>query len=317
MKKFSFIILFLLTNCTLAKEEIRLGANWEQISTDQFPKRRNFGTALVDGKILVIGGYIQTESGDVLANDVWLSVDEGVTWKQIKENTTSPTETFTKRQKFGMMTINNDLYIIGGYSDTGNHLNDVWKSSDLGKTWVEIVRNAEFTPRYGHKAVAIGNNIYVIGGYDGRQYYNEIWKSSDLGKTWGQINNVPFEERQGFGVINYNNEILLIGGQNQGILTDMWRTENQGQLWYKQPNVPFELFEQEVVEVAGDLFVVEQDHVWKSIDEGNTWEKVLFKSPFEERTGYGIVNIDKKLILFGGRNPITRKYLNDVWVSTY
>ncbi|MGL4562666.1 MAG: kelch repeat-containing protein [Brevinema sp.] len=31
----------------------------------------------------------------------------------------------------------------------------------------------------------------------------------------------------------------------------------------------------------------------------------------------GWVNIGKKLILFGGYNPNSRKYLNDVWESKY
>lgn len=317
MKMSNLVLILILSSCNLVKDEMRLGAQWEKISENKFPARRNFGTVVIDGKIVIVGGYIWKEHREELANDVWLSVDEGATWKQIKENTASPTETFTKRQKFGIIVIEKDIYIVGGYSDTGNHLNDVWKSSDLGRTWTEVKRNARFTPRYGHKAIAIGNDIYVIGGYDGRQYFNEVWKSSDFGKIWSQINNIPFEERQGLGAINYNNELLLLGGQNQGTLTDIWRTENNGNIWYKQPNVPFELFEQEVVEVAGDLFVVEQDHVWKSIDEGMTWRKVVFNIPFKERVGYGMVNIGRKLILFGGRNPKTGKYLNDIWVSEY
>lgn len=316
MKKISLLLL-MLSGCNLVKEEIRLGVNWEKISNKSFSLRRNFGTAVIDGKIIIIGGYIQSGLREELANDVWISEDEGQTWKQIKENTGSPTDTFTKRQKFGTVAIGKILYIIGGYSDTGNSLNDVWKSFDLGRTWIEVTRNANFSPRYGHKVITINEDIYVIGGYDGRQYFNEVWKSKDLGKTWSQMNNIPFKKRQGFGVINYKEEILLIGGQNQEILTDVWRSEKQGQVWYKQPNAPFEIFEHEVVEVAGDLFVIEQDHVWKSIDEGNTWQKVLFGAPFEGRTGYGLVNMGRKLILFGGRNPKTGKYLNDVWMSKY
>jgi len=119
----------------------------------------------------------------------------------------------------------------------------------------------------------------MIGGYDRHQYFNEVWQSDDLEKYWIQINNIPFDERKGLGAINYQGKILLIGGQNSSILMDLWRSEEQGKLWYKQPHVPFEIFEQEVV---GDLFVVEQDHVWKSIDEGMTWEKGLFEAPFEE-----------------------------------
>ncbi|MGL4368003.1 MAG: Kelch repeat-containing protein [Brevinemataceae bacterium] len=316
MKRISLFLL-ILSSCSLVKDEIRLGSKWEKISENQFPLRRNFGTAVVDGNIIIIGGYIQNGSRDELANDVWISKDEGRTWKKIKENTSSPTETFTKRQKFGTIAVGKNIYIIGGYSETGSHLNDIWKSSDFGETWIEVANYASFSPRYGHKTVVIGNEIYVIGGYDGRQYFNEVWKSIDLGKTWTQMTGVPFKNREGFGAINYKSEILLIGGHNREILTDVWRSEQQRKRWYKQPNAPFELFEQEIVEVEKDLFVVEQDHVWKSIDEGMTWEKVVFEAPFGERTGYGMVNIGRKLILFGGINPSSKKYLNDVWVSTY
>ena len=316
------VLIVLLSGCdlaSLAKKEIRLGASWVQINTgnESFIPRRNFGTAVVDGKIIVIGGFIWKGVREELANDVWISYDEGKTWEEIKENTISPTGTFTKRQKFGTVVIGKDIYIIGGFSDTGDHLNDVWKSSDDGKTWVEIVRNAPFTPRYGHRSLVLENKMYVIGGYDSRNYYNDIWVSEDYGKTWSQINNIPFKPRQGFGAIVYKNDILLIGGQNTATLTDVWRSENKVEDWFKQRSVPFEFFEQEIVRVEEDLFVIEQDHVWKSIDEGEEWIKVVFEAPFEARAGYGMVNIGRKLILFGGRDPTTGKYLNDTWESSY
>ncbi|MGL5956322.1 MAG: Kelch repeat-containing protein [Brevinema sp.] len=319
MKKSKIFLLLILSSCYLVKEEIRLGTRWERIDKEglSFPIRRNFGTAVIDGKIIVVGGYIQRGFREELANDVWISEDQGQSWSRIKENTDSPTETFTKRQKFGLLVMEKDIYIIGGYSDTGSHLNDIWKSDDLGKTWKEVVKNANFTPRYGHKATAVDSTMYVVGGYDGRKYFNEIWKSVDFGLTWEEKRNVPFRARQGLGLIDYKDEILMIGGQNQDIITDLWRSEEQGLVWFKQPNIPFEFFEQEIVEVAGDLFVVDQDHVWKSLDEGMTWSKVIFNTPFEERKGYGMVNIDRQLILFGGRNPDTKKYLNDVWMSQY
>jgi len=159
MKKIS--LLLVLVGCSVTKEEIRLGVNWEKLSIGQFSERRNFGIVVVDGKIIVIGGYIKKDSGDILANDVWISEDERLTWTQIKTNTENPTEIFTKRQKFGTVVISNEIYIIGRYSDTGSHFNDICKSSDLGKTWTEIKKNTEFTPRYGHKAVVIGNDIYI------------------------------------------------------------------------------------------------------------------------------------------------------------
>lgn len=201
MKKFSYLVLLLLLSCSLAKEEIKLGAKWKSIGNERssFIPRRNFGTAVIDGKIIVIGGYIWKNFREELANDVWISHDLGQTWKEIKQNAPNPTGTFTKRQKFGTVVINKDIYIIGGYGDAGSYLNDVWKSSDDGETWVEVVRNASFSPRYGHKAVVLENSIYIIGGFNGRSsHYNEVWKSDDLGQTWTELRYIPFKTRQGF-----------------------------------------------------------------------------------------------------------------------
>ena len=329
MKKNNLLValVFLLLGCDLAKEDIRLGATWVQINTgnESFIPRRNFGTAVVGSNIIIIGGFIWTGIREELANDVWISSNEGKTWKEIKKNTESPTETFIKRQKFGTVVIGKDIYIIGGYSDTGEHLNDVWKSSDEGKTWVEIVENAKFTPRYGHKALVINNTIYIVGGVYTLGirtiHYKEVWESKDFGKTWTEIPEytIPFREREGFGAVVYKNDILLIGGEgpNNDKLTDVWRSENKVEDWSKQRNIPFEFFEQELVRVEEDLFVIEQDHVWKSIDEGEEWIKVVFEAPFDARRGYGMVNMGRKLILFGGRNPTTGKYLNDTWESSY
>ena len=321
MKKTNLLVVLvlLLLGCNLAKEDVRLGASWVPINTgnNSFIPRRNFGTAVIDGKIIVIGGYMWKNFREELANDVWMSKDEGKTWEEIKNHSSSPTETFTKRQKFGTVVIGKDIYIIGGYSDSGVHLNDVRKSSDEGQTWVEIVKNAEFPPRYGHRALVLGNSIYVIGGFDGRTYYKDVWESTDFGKTWEELDNIPFRPRQGFGAVVYKDELLIIGGQNPDTLTDVWRSIRKETTWYKQRNIPFEFFEQEIVKVEDDLFVIEQDHVWKSIDEGQEWIKVVFEAPFNARVGYGMVTIGRKLILFGGRNPTTGKYLNDTWESSY
>ncbi|MGL4562665.1 MAG: hypothetical protein ACRCVW_02265 [Brevinema sp.] len=80
----------------------------------------------------------------------------------------------------------------------------------------------------------------------------------------------------------------MLGGNNKNALTDLWRSENQGNIWYRQPNLPFEFYEHALSKVKNDLFVVEKDHVWKSVDQGINWEKVLFEAEFGARTGFGM-----------------------------
>ncbi|MGL4389048.1 MAG: Kelch repeat-containing protein [Brevinema sp.] len=316
MKK--VILLFiLLTSCEIRREQIKLGVKWTRIDKSNFVPRRNFGTAVIGKKIVVMGGYILKNGREELANDVWISEDQGKNWQEIKTNTASPTDTFTKRQKFGTAVIGNKIFIIGGYSDSGGHLNDVCESSDCGRTWTEVMRSASFSARYGHQVVVLENDLFVIGGTDGANYFNDVWRSKDFGRNWEPVSGIPFEAREGFGAISYQDEMLILGGNNRNGLTDLWRSEGKGSIWYKEPNLPFEFYEQSLVKVKNDLFVVEQDHVWKSINEGLNWDKILFEADFGARTGFGMVNIGKKLILFGGYNPNSREYLNDVWESEY
>ncbi|MGL4387954.1 MAG: hypothetical protein ACRCTJ_00980, partial [Brevinema sp.] len=87
MKKV-MLLFMLLTSCEIRREQVKLGASWTRIDENSFVPRRNFGVAVINEKIVVIGGYILKNGREELANDVWISEDQGKNWQEIKTNTT-------------------------------------------------------------------------------------------------------------------------------------------------------------------------------------------------------------------------------------
>ncbi|HUO58280.1 MAG TPA: protease pro-enzyme activation domain-containing protein [bacterium] len=146
--------------------------------------RGDYGTAVFNGKIFVIGGQI---SGGT-QSDIWYSSD-AVNWNKV---TTSVG--FGRRSDFGLVVYNNKLWLIGGASTlTPNDAkNDVWCSSD-GISWCQVTAAAAFPARFRLGAVVLNNQMYILGGTGpfvpppgNMTYYNDVWTSTD-GATWTQV----------------------------------------------------------------------------------------------------------------------------------
>ena len=56
-------------------------------------------------------------------------------------------EGFSKRESLGATVLKGIIYVAAGYD--GNYVNDVWSSSDLGKTWIQVLEHAAFGTRKG------------------------------------------------------------------------------------------------------------------------------------------------------------------------
>lgn len=308
------LLIMLLASCSLRpKEPVKLGAEWTKAGTAGFTPRRNFGLAVEGDELYVVGGFTKdVNTLPLLVGDVWYSGDGGKSWTE-----QTPRAAFPRRQDFALVMFRGELYVIGGYGEAGVLLDDVWKSSDKGRTWIEVAASAGFGVRYGHGAEMLNGELYVIGGRTASSKYNDIWKTRD-GIRWTLVStSAPFRGRDGFGLMVYKGEFLLVGGYGDIPLTDLWHSENGGQDWYKLRNAPFEFWQSGFAGNNGDLFVAEGANVWRSNDGAESWEKLVFDAPYGEREGFGLVSIDKKLLLIGGRDKQSGEYLNDIWQSKY
>jgi photosystem II stability/assembly factor-like uncharacterized protein len=74
---------------------------------------------------------------------------------------------------------------MGGIDGYGHGLNDVWRSTDNGVTWMEQTSHAGWSARYSATSVALTDGSIVLIGGTGD---HDVWRSTDEGATWTEMN---------------------------------------------------------------------------------------------------------------------------------
>ena len=113
------------------------GASWTQVNasaaaSDKFPARNSHSAVAVGDTVYVIAG----EWRSAVRGDVWTSGDKGATWTRAAANAEFPA-----RQNHASTTRGGTLYVIGGSASSTRLFNDVWKSTDGGRSWVNVHKN--------------------------------------------------------------------------------------------------------------------------------------------------------------------------------
>ncbi len=247
---------------------------------NQFSPREYSGSAVLNGKMWIVGGF----DGSSL-NDVWSSTD-GVSWTNVLANNASPgPNQFPQRRLHNVIAYNGKLYVIGGLTPLGTS-NDVWSSSD-GVSWTQNLAYSaspgpnQFPSRTYARVAVYNNALWFTGGIGPSNYFNDVWTSSD-GTTWINAltdNASPgpnqYSRRAAPGFLVYGNAMWIIGGQPNG---------------------------------AADL-----NDVWYSTN-GSFWSQMTASAAFSGRTAGGAVVLNNAMWLLGGFNG---SRLNDVWYSPF
>ena len=221
-----------LNDIWMSKDE---GITWEQVDTDPttdgvqnapWSGRSGFGSVVHNDKIFVLGG--KDGRGTNTLNDIWMSIDEGITWEQIDTDPTTDgiqNAPWQARSHFGIVVHNDKIFVLGGENSTNNYLNDIWMSTDEGITWEQIdtdpttdgVQNAPWQGRTAFGLVSHKGSLFVIGGFNrpSDTRYNDVWKSSD-GTDWSEIT-FPityWSIRSGHSVFTHEGRIFILGGRS-------------------------------------------------------------------------------------------------------
>ena len=166
------------------------GEHWSIQTADHGMGARN-GFALCrlsDDTLILSAGY---HFG--MKSDVWRSTDYGITWNKICDSWS-----LSPRAEHGMVVMSDDsIVVVGGQGVvSSDQLNDVWRSTDGGITWVcqndgtqwegETINIWE--PRVGNTVSQINDIIMITGGwrdvYLSNKGFGDVWISIDYGATW-------------------------------------------------------------------------------------------------------------------------------------
>jgi hypothetical protein len=235
----------------------------------------------LDGWFVVLSGRAGTST---IYGDVWRSPD-GITWEQMAGSTG-----WGRRCYPEVDVIDGQIVLTGGQSLRTFH-NDVWRSSDCGRSWEQVCARAPWGVRAGHHTHVLDGELLLFGGARssiGRVFYPELWVSPDLGETWELRARLPEDMgRAGMQVVSVDGTLYYMGGDHdRPVFQATW---------------------------AG-----RRNDVWRSTDRGETWE-LLGHAPWAPRTGHQAVVHDGVVHVVGGhvrgpRDQRWRQYLaHDVW----
>lgn len=179
-------------------------------------------------------------SGRGGTDEVYRSIDVGVTWTL---QTTSPG--WVARGGYGAIeNSSTSIFVMGGRNAAGTLLNDVWRSTDNGSTWVQQTAAAGWSARENFALVRQGTSLFVMGGTDAGGDLNDVWRSTDNGATWTLMTAAaPWAVRINAGATGGSSSSfqIAIAGGSTGATNhlDMWYSSN-GTTWFRgTDSMPF------------------------------------------------------------------------------
>lgn len=277
---------------------------------------------LPDDTIIMVGGKLGTN--DTHTDDVWI-LDNTY---QFSLQNSNPDFFDTVNN----VTFNDGYTIYNVFGQSAVENSELWKSNDKGLTWefVSDMVTQTGSARYGAGALIANNNIYITGG---REKFvtnggenSDVWQSSDGGYTWEQIDNIPTNYTvQAPGLIYYQpSTIVRISTASQNTLKQL-RSDDNGYTWYEitcnagttaSPSINTfgytTLSDNTIIIAGGKDENGPTNSIWKSIDGGNNWNKIVENAEFANTYRNTLIECKNgDLLQFGGTNADTT-----VWRST-
>ncbi|MGI9347325.1 MAG: hypothetical protein ACR2PV_05005 [Gammaproteobacteria bacterium] len=223
------------------------------------------------------------------------------------------------------------MYMFMGHNGS-NTSNNVWRNVD-GSGWENITSNG-YSTRNSPRVVLFKNKFYLLGNALDTRQKNDVWRSEN-GADWTMLASGGTSDptwpstSSEYSVAATKEWMFVIGGFNTN---DVWRSDD-GEIWSMMPTAPDSggsrrAYSMAVSHVIGDTEYVYVmgglgggnnnylNDVWRTGDNGVTWERMTTTTIWSARVGAGIASHSGLLYVLGGDNAQgTYAHHKDVWVS--
>lgn len=149
----------------LTKDTRKKGSHWEALDSlgnkqrhlppMPGPSKACFGVAVVDGKLLVVGGYSVTGGSGAVSAEVYQYDSCLNSWSKLKNMNEA-------RCNFACTEVNGMVYAVGGYGAGGNIIGSAEAYNPNTGEWT-LLESLRF-PRWGCFACGFEGKLYVMGG---------------------------------------------------------------------------------------------------------------------------------------------------------
>ena len=217
------------------------GVTWRPVTQGSLEyEQRNLPTLVATSRGVLIRAAGQDSSTFEWRNDVIYSSDSGKNWRVANESAA-----WSARFVNTMLTMNSAIgggkditYVIAGRDNLDNY-NDVWASSDDGRSWIPITAQAPFMTRSSAAGLVTKDGLMILtGGFADEDLgafntaiSNDVWLSMNGGYSWGRcILDAEWEDRfQQATVLTSDGYLLVMSGASGSVdssyvTNDVWRS---------------------------------------------------------------------------------------------
>jgi N-acetylneuraminic acid mutarotase len=205
MRALVAVLLLSTTACaTSSTSSDSTATGWVEIAPMTVARSEHPGVAL-DGEVIVIGGFIEVGVGRTGVTDTVEAFNPVTsTWSELPR--------LPAPIHHGMATAVSDrLFVIGGYSETGDAVNTVWEMVD--GAWA--ARSPLPQPVAAGAAVALDDSIYVVGGTP----QGGLYRYDTAEDVWSGMA-APDQQREHVAAAVFEGEVWAIAGRWLGEIFD-------------------------------------------------------------------------------------------------